>query len=511
MTDDLRDNLLVKQEGEDDSITIGKETNGTVLDLTNKSGVSRTITGVADGGISQSSKEAVNGSQLYAVGDAVAQSFGGGASYENGEWTAPSFKVIKFNDDGTLEEESYTNVTAAFAGVNSSFTKLRNEIFDNIGQNALLWSDADEAFVALHGKGDEKRKSKLKFLMDGDISEGSTDAITGNQLYSMSNVLAAYLGGGAGYKDGQWIAPEFNVVQFNNDGHFGENQSYNTVSDAFDAVSGSMSNMNDRINGIKNDLASVDDLGWNESVGAYDASHKGEQSKITNVADGKVEKDSKDVVNGGQLWETNQKVTQVEQRVDNIDMHIKDIESTITNNVVSYDTQDGNKTNTITLVGGNESDPVLIDNVADGKIQEGSKEAINGGQLYTYTKEQMDIVLNETKKYTDDQINILVNDTFNEAKQYTDMKFEALSYGVESVRKEARQAAAIGLAVSSLRYDDTPGKLSISLGSGMWRSQSAFALGAGYTSEDGNIRSNLSVTSAGGHWGVGLGVTFTLN
>ncbi|MBB4077244.1 autotransporter adhesin, partial [Bartonella fuyuanensis] len=40
---------------------------------------------------------------------------------------------------------------------------------------------------------------------------------------------------------------------------------------------------------------------------------------------------------------------------------------------------------------------------------------------------------------------------------------------------------------------------------------SAFAVGAGYTSEDGNIRSNVSITSAGGHWGVGVGLSLTLN
>ncbi|WP_375696350.1 YadA-like family protein, partial [Bartonella sp. AP331QHHD] len=55
------------------------------------------------------------------------------------------------------------------------------------------------------------------------------------------------------------------------------------------------------------------------------------------------------------------------------------------------------------------------------------------------------------------------------------------------------------------------GKLSVALGSGIWLNQSAFALGAGYTSEDGNIRSSLSVTSAGGRWGVGVGLSLTLN
>ncbi|WP_375637342.1 hypothetical protein, partial [Bartonella sp. AP152HLJHH] len=89
------------------------------------------------------------------------------------------------------------------------------EISDNIEQNALLWSDEESAFVAIHGKEDARSKSKVKSHLDGDISEGSTEAMTGNQLYLMSNQLSAYFGGGAGYKAGEWTAPTFNVAQFN--------------------------------------------------------------------------------------------------------------------------------------------------------------------------------------------------------------------------------------------------------------------------------------------------------
>ncbi|WP_375646827.1 YadA-like family protein, partial [Bartonella sp. TT29SHDZB] len=126
-------------------------------------------------------------------------------------------------------------------------------------------------------------------------------------------------------------------------------------------------------------------------------------------------------------------------------------------------------------------------------------------------KEQMKIVLEDANKYTDEKVSSLVNDAVNESKSYTDIKFETLNYAIQDVRKEARQAAAIGLAVSNLRYNDAPGKLSVALGSGIWLNQSAFALGAGYTSEDGNIRSSLSVTSSGGRWGVGVGLSLTLN
>ncbi|MET3560153.1 autotransporter adhesin, partial [Bartonella japonica] len=316
---------------------------------------------------------------------------------------------------------------------------------------------------------------------------------------------AVYFGGGAGYNNGLWTAPEFQITQFKADGTVDKKQSYDNVADAFKGINDNMTNMNDRINEVEEKVNSGtpngDGLNWNSSEGAYDARHDGEESKITHVADGKIESGSKDVVNGGQLWETNERVTDVENK-------IKDLELSSPDGAVSYDKDaNGDKTNTITLKGGSESDPVLIENVADGKIEEGSKQAINGGQLHAYTKEQMDIVLDDAKKYTDNAIEGVLDN----AKFYTDLKFEALNYAVEDVRKEARQAAAIGLAVANLSYDDTPGKLSLSFGSGLWRSQSAFAIGAGYRSEDGNIFSNISATSAGGHFGIGAGFRITLN
>ncbi|MDT4889514.1 Autotransporter adhesin BtaE [compost metagenome] len=101
--------------------------------------------------------------------------------------------------------------------------------------------------------------------------------------------------------------------------------------------------------------------------------------------------------------------------------------------------------------------------------------------------------------------------TLNQANNYTDYKFGQLNQEIGEVRTEARQAAAIGLAAASLRYDDRPGKASVAVGGGFWRGEGAVAFGGGYTSEDGRLRSNLSATTAGGHWGVGAGVSFTLN
>ncbi|NYY76410.1 hypothetical protein DMI62_00310 [Escherichia coli] len=40
---------------------------------------------------------------------------------------------------------------------------------------------------------------------------------------------------------------------------------------------------------------------WDEDAGAYNASHDGNASIITNVADGNISEDSTDAVNGSQL------------------------------------------------------------------------------------------------------------------------------------------------------------------------------------------------------------------
>nr|WP_280234783.1 YadA-like family protein [Bartonella birtlesii] len=135
--------------------------------------------------------------------------------------------------------------------------------------------------------------------------------------------------------------------------------------------------------------------------------------------------------------------------------------------------------------------------------------------MHDYTDKQMKLILTDAKKYTDERFNDIVHNTVNnivhESQLYTDIKFEALRYEIKEVRKESRQAAAIGLAVSNLSYEDSPGSLSLSIGTGIWRNQSAFAVGVGYISEDGRLRSNISATSSGGHWGIGAGLRVKLH
>ncbi|MCZ2157679.1 hypothetical protein NPX99_00005, partial [Bartonella sp. 220] len=301
---------LVKQEKEGSPITIGKETDGTIINLQNKNGENRTIYGVIGGAISKDSIEAVNGSQLFETNQNVAGYFGGVAKYENGKWTKPDFKVKIVNKDGTeVKEQSYGSVADAFAGVGSSFENLQKEftqsntaVTENIKQNALLWSDNESAFVAQHGKDDTKTNSKIKFLANGSVAKDSTDAINGSQLYFLGSEVAKSLGGNASYKDGKWTAPKFTVKTVNEGGKISD-ATYDDVTTAFAGVGSSFANVNNNITNKFNELTQNitnitqevqgDALLWDKAKSAFVATHsekEGEKSnsKITSLKNGDI-------------------------------------------------------------------------------------------------------------------------------------------------------------------------------------------------------------------------------
>ncbi|WP_375612591.1 YadA-like family protein [Bartonella sp. AA9NXGY] len=546
-------------------ITIGGDKGGDRIDIANGINFPRVISGVKGGAFTATSTEAVNGGQIYLMAQTFASYFGGGAGYKDGKWSHPTFTVKAFDKDGNATEKNYTNVADAFSGVNSAFTSLNEEIVkiknkpgieerEHIHQDGDLNDIISEGFPFMRSlpsalgnvkvpttitvapksplkqvsfMSSEGESRRLFDIAAGEISETSTDAITGSQLYSINNQIATYFGGGSGYKGGNWSAPTFTVKAFDKNGKETEKK-YTNVADAFAGVNSALAGLNERVmngigetegkpqNGDPSDVISKGfpfmrsarflrslPLAIDEEESAID---EADNSTTVTVAPSEILEKSTYEVTDNQFSQMSNRVTGVEKKVDSFTDRVTEVENKV-NVAVSYDTDDsGKKINSITLKGVDDSEPVLITNVKDGKIEHGSKDAVNGGQLYDHTAEQMKITLESAKKYTDDQ----VNNGVNEAKSYTDMKFDALSYDITNVRKEARQAAAIGLAVSNLRYFDDPGSVSVSFGGGFWRGQSAFAIGAGYTSEDGKIRSNLSATSAGGQWGVGGGITLKL-
>lgn len=219
------------------------------------------------------------------------------------------------------------------------------------------------------------------------------------------------------------------------------------------------------------------------SIGTLD-----NERTLTNVAAGRISQSSTDAINGSQLNATNVAV----ERLDNV--------------AVKYDqSPDGSKSNSITLQGGDPSTPVVISNVAAGI---NDTDAVNLAQLNAVLAGHGPT---QNYSYVDNRIDTRIENAFAEVKNYTEQRFSELVSTIDGVRDDAHRSAAIGLAAASLRYDDNPGKLSVAVGGGFWRGQSALAFGAGYTNDDSTIRANISGTTSGSKMGLGAGLSFTLN
>ncbi|MDO4358705.1 MAG: trimeric autotransporter adhesin UpaG, partial [Escherichia coli] len=218
------------------------------------------------------SSDAINGSQLYGVSDYIADALGGNA-------------VV--NTDGSITTPTYAIAGGSYNNVGDAL-----EAIDTTLDDALLWdttaNGGNGAFSAAHGK--DKTASVITNVANGAVSATSNDAINGSQLYSTNKYIADALGGDAEVNaDGTITAPTYTIA----------NTDYNNVGEALDALDNNA-------------------LLWDEDAGAYNASHDGNASKITNVAAGDLSTTSTDAVNGSQLNATNILVTQNSQMINQL-------------------------------------------------------------------------------------------------------------------------------------------------------------------------------------------------
>ncbi|MFM9923164.1 YadA-like family protein [Variovorax sp. H27-G14] len=185
---------------------------------------------------------------------------------------------------------------------------------------------------------------KLGNVKDGSVAAGSKDAVNGGQLSGLGNGLAGVLGGT--YAGGVYQGPTFT-----------------TIGGPATTVQGALTNPGNAVNngtagpvqttGTANQLALVEAGKTGAAPGAA--------QKLTNLAPGSVAKDSKDAVNGGQLFDVQ-----------------KDV-----GNAIKYDGTDKAQA---TLGGpastdGGKSRGTRLGNLAQGRLGADSTDAVNGAQL----------------------------------------------------------------------------------------------------------------------------------
>ncbi|EAA7350694.1 hypothetical protein E0W19_09305 [Salmonella enterica subsp. enterica serovar Alachua] len=371
-----------------------------------RSGSASKITNLAAGTLAADSTDAVNGSQLYETNQKVDQN------------------------------------TSDIADINTTIT--------NLSTDALSWNETTSSFSASHGS---STTNKITNVAAGELSEESTDAVNGSQLFETNEKVDQ--------NTTDIAANTTNITQ---------------NSSAIENLNTSVSDINTSITGLTDNA-----LLWDEDIGAFSANHGGSTSKITNVAAGALSEDSTDAVNGSQLYETNQKVDQNTSA-------IADINTSITNlgtDALSWDDEEGAFSASHGTSGTNK-----ITNVAAGEIASDSTDAVNGSQLY-----ETNMLISQYNE----SISQLAGDT-------SETYITENGTGVKYIRTndnglEGQDAYATGNGATAVGYDAVAsGAGSLALGQNSSSSiEGSIALGSGSTSNRAittGIR-ETSVTSDG--------------
>ncbi|CAH2842072.1 MULTISPECIES: trimeric autotransporter adhesin SadA [Salmonella] len=367
-----------------------------------RSGSASKITNLAAGTLAADSTDAVNGSQLYETNQKVDQN------------------------------------TSAIADINTSIT--------NLSSDNLSWNETTSSFSASHGS---STTNKITNVAAGELSEESTDAVNGSQLFETNEKVDQ--------NTTDIAANTTNITQ---------------NSTAIENLNTSVSDINTSITGLTDNA-----LLWDEDTGAFSANHGGSTSKITNVAAGALSEDSTDAVNGSQLYETNQKVDQNTSA-------IADINTSITNlgtDALSWDDEEGAFSASHGTSGTNK-----ITNVAAGEIASDSTDAVNGSQLY-----ETNMLISQYNE----SISQLAGDT-------SETYITENGTGVKYIRTndnglEGQDAYATGNGATAVGYDAVAsGAGSLALGQNSSSSiEGSIALGSGSTSNRA-ITTGIRETSA---------------
>ncbi|MCU4392095.1 YadA-like family protein [Acinetobacter courvalinii] len=271
------------------------------------------VTNVADGEVAAGSKDAVNGGQLHDTADSVGNILGGGVTNEGGKLNGP-FTV---NDKGydtvadAIKAEAAAAKTEVEAGKNMTVDSTRGAD----GQTIYTVATADDVEFNSVKVGDvniDGATGKISGVTDGTVAAGSTEAVNGSQLHGVADSVKNSIGG-------ETILNPDGSVTTANVGNTGKDN----IHDAIDSVRGAAveakttvtqgDNMlvteSKNADGSTNyEVATARDVNF-DSVQVGDVKIDSTTGKITGVADGDINPDSKDAINGSQLAKNAQSVS----------------------------------------------------------------------------------------------------------------------------------------------------------------------------------------------------------
>ena len=400
-------------------------------------------TNMADGTISATSKDGVNGSQIHALKNDLENriaNVGGGNGFTVEDAAGNTQRVP---DNGKLNIAAKdTNVTFGVengkvqVGLNKDLTGLNSATF-NSGVSI--------------GNGVNFGSHKATNMADGTISATSKDGVNGSQLYALQQQVTANKAKG------------FTVVdEAGNTQRVPDNGKLNIAAKDTNVTFG-VENGKVQV-GLNKDLTGLNSTTYTGGVTINNNGINGGNHKIDGVADGDINANSKQAINGSQLFNYVRRVagggfTAVAQDGSRLDVTAggdfnvvggRNIETKVENGKFVVQTVKDAEFNTVKVGDININDGGKITNINDGRIAEGSRDAINGGQIH------------------------------------------ALKQEINQNNKTLRQGIASAFAAQIEYPEQRPGEVAAGIGIGHYDGETAAAVGVSLLTENGKYKVNAT-------------------
>lgn len=400
-------------------------------------------TNMADGTISATSKDGVNGSQIHALKNDLENriaNVGGGNGFTVEDAAGNTQRVP---DNGKLNIAAKdTNVTFGVengkvqVGLNKDLTGLNSATF-NSGVSI--------------GNGVNFGNHKATNMADGTISATSKDGVNGSQLYALQQQVTANKAKG------------FTVVdEAGNTQQVADNGKLNIAAKDSNVTFG-VENGKVQV-GLNKDLTGLNSTTYTGGVTINNNGINGGNHKIDGVADGDINANSKQAINGSQLFNYVRRVagggfTAVAQDGSRLDVTAggdfnvvggRNIETKVENGKFVVQTVKDAEFNTVKVGDININDGGKITNINDGRIAEGSRDAINGGQIH------------------------------------------ALKQEINQNNKTLRQGIASAFAAQIEYPEQRPGEVAAGIGIGHYDGETAAAVGVSLLTENGKYKVNAT-------------------
>ena len=423
------------------------------------------ISGVAAGRIATDSTDAVNGSQLHAVQQEAGKHTkvvnGSNITVEETDQDGQKTYKVGLNKDILLGDINgkYVSISGSNGTIDATgYIATKDRVYADKGAkladvdvtgNTISNDKASvkldkEGTVTINNKVTVDQNGKVSGVANGDISDTSTDAVNGSQLKKTND----------------------RVTQVEND--------VKNIQGDITTIKGDVTKLDNRVTEVektagKHSSVSTEDSNLSISEGTNSAGGTdyklslNKDLKLDSVTTGNTKMDANGVKVGENVSLTKDGLTAGDTKVTNAGLSIGD---------KTYVSKDGLNAN-----------GQKVTNVADGKVEKGSTDAVNGGQLY------------ETNQ-------AVINNANN---------ISSLSHSISNLDNRVNKVGAGAAALAALHpLDfDPDAKWDFAAGYGNYRGTNAAAVGAYYRPNEDTMFS-VGGTFGNGENMVNAGVSFKL-